>query len=95
MYLSEPLLFKKGDVLGIYLRTDQTHLHYVRVSSQELPVASTEALLLSVSNVEEIHQVQGKVVTTNFLARHSDGFGQRLFHLLTAYPQIELELRIS
>ena len=92
MYLSEPLSFKKGDVLGIYLRTNQTRLHYVHVDSRELPVASTEALVLSVSDVEEIHQAQGKVVTRNFLASHSDGFGQRIFPLSTAYPQIELEL---
>ena len=92
MYLSEPLSFKKGDALGIYLRTDQTHLHYVHVGSRELPVANTEALLLSVSDVEEIHQAQGKVVTRNFLENRSDGFGQRIFPLSTAYPQIELEL---
>ena len=92
MYLSEPLSFKKGDALGIYLRTDLTRLHYVHLGSQELPVASTQALLLSVSNVEEIHQAQGKVVTRDFLGNHSDGFGQRHFTVSTAYPQIELEL---
>lgn len=92
MYLPEPLSFKKGDALGIYLRTDQTHLHYVHEGSQDLPLASTEALALSVSDVEEIHQAQGKVVNRTFLASHSDGFGWRLITVSIAYPQIELEL---
>ena len=96
MYLSEPLLFRKGDVLGIYRTTATTDLSYVHLVPQNLSVASTEAsteaIVLSVSDAEGIHQLQGSAVTRDLLYQYSDRFGRRVIRHSRVSPLIELEL---
>ena len=92
MYLSQPLSFGKGDVLGITLKTDQTNLSYVNVGSLVLPVVSTEVILLFPSDVEKIHEIQGEVVTRDSLSNYSDLFGNRIVKQYQVSPLIELEL---
>ena len=92
MYLSEPLLFRKGDVLGIYRTTATTDLSYVHAVSQNLSVASTDAIVLSVSDAEGIHQLQGSAVTRTLLSQYSDRFGRKALKLSQVSPLIELEL---
>ena len=92
MYLSEPLLFEKGDVLGIYRTTATTDLSIVYAVPQNLSVASTEAIVLSVSDAEGIHQLQGSAVTRKFLSQYSDRFGRNVIQQSQVSPLIELEL---